>query len=427
MAHATPLTDTTTQANQQTADIVIIGAGVSGSLAAVVLGRAGYHVTLVDRYAVYPPDFRAEHLDGAQIDQFNRLGLLADLTAGVYRGETVACGRRGKLIEIHPTINFGLRYEQLVNTARGMLPDSITSVIGKVVDVEASNTIQRVHLADGRVLTGRLLIVAAGLGYALCRRLGITRRIIRNAHSLTFGFNMHPTERPAFEHSYVVYQGEKIADRIDYLAIFRLGETTRANLFTFRDHREPWTAALRENPNAVLHRTLPGLTKVIGEYDVSGKVELRTMDLYVSEGHVRDGVVLIGDAFQTACPAAGTGLTKVLTDIERLCYVHIPQWLSSEGMGRNKIAAFYSDPVKRAADAKSIHDAEYRRSVTIEPGLRWSVHRTQVHARRLVRVWGRQRLQSVKAVRQGDSGKPPSANGPLSMRLLEPSRPDPVV
>jgi 2-polyprenyl-6-methoxyphenol hydroxylase-like FAD-dependent oxidoreductase len=414
MSHATLPAIDMTATSRDIADVIIIGAGVSGSLAATILGRAGHRVTLVDRYAVYPADFRAEHLDGAQIDQFQRLGLLGDLTAGVYRGETVACGRRGKLFDIHRTINFGLRYEQLVKSARGLLPHTVTTVIGKVVDVTASDTIQRVHLADGQVLSGRLLIVAAGLGYALCRRLGITRRTIRDAHSLTFGFDMHPTERPTFEHSYVVYQGEKTADRIDYLAIFRLGETTRANLFTFRDYREPWTAAFRANPAAVLRQTLPGLANVIGAYQVSGKVELRSMDLYASEGHVRDGVVLIGDAFQTACPAAGTGLTKVLTDIERLCQIHIPRWLSSPGMGRTKIAAFYDDPVKCACDAQSMHDAEYRRSVTIEPGLRWSIHRMQVHARRLVRAWAARRMQAFKAA--GGGGSQPPSGAPIAIR-----------
>ena len=58
------------------------------------------------------------------------------------------------------------------------------------------------------------------------------------------------------------------------------------------------------------------------------------------------GVVLVGDAFATSCPAAGTGTGKVFTDVERLCNVHIPRWLATPGMGADKIAAFYDDPVK---------------------------------------------------------------------------------
>jgi len=74
------------------ADIIIVGAGISGTLAATVLSRAGYRITLVDRHSTYPSDFRAEHLDGTQIEQLTRLGLLDGLVAGLYRGETVAAG-----------------------------------------------------------------------------------------------------------------------------------------------------------------------------------------------------------------------------------------------------------------------------------------------------------------------------------------------
>ena len=47
-------------------DIVIAGGGLAGSTAAAMLGRAGHGVVLVDPHAVYPPDFRAEKIDGAQ-------------------------------------------------------------------------------------------------------------------------------------------------------------------------------------------------------------------------------------------------------------------------------------------------------------------------------------------------------------------------
>jgi 2-polyprenyl-6-methoxyphenol hydroxylase-like FAD-dependent oxidoreductase len=412
---------------QQVADVLIIGAGISGTLAATVLGRSGYRVTLVDRHETYPPDFRAEHLDGTMIDQFERLGLLSDLTVGLYRGETVVCGRRGRVIEVARTVNFALRYEQMVNTARRLLPPQVTTIIGRVVDVTASDSVQTVNLADGRTLFGRILIVAAGLGYGLSRRLGITRHTVREAHSLTFGFNMVPKGRPDFDHSYVVYQGEKLGDRIDYLAIFKMGDGTRANLFTYRDYREPWTLAFRADPVRALRQTLPGLSQVIGDFDIEGKVEVRAMDLYKSEGHVRDGVVLIGDVYQTACPAAGNGLSKVLTDIERLCLVHLPVWLATEGMGRDKIAQFYKDPVKRACHAHATHDAEYRRSVTIDHSLGWRFHRTRVYIHRRLRVWAGQQWRAIRSLTGRVAPALPNADPGLSMGIIKPGRPDHVV
>ena len=89
---------------------------------------------------------------------------------------------------------------------------------------------------------------------------------------------------------------------------------------------------------------MPALRKLTGEAEVVGPVKIRPADLYVTRGHVQPGVVLVGDAFATSCPAAGTGTSKVFTDVERLCNVYIPQWFASEGMGADKIAP--STPIR---------------------------------------------------------------------------------
>ena len=78
------------------------------------------------------------------------------------------------------------------------------------------------------------------------------------------------------------------------------------------------------------------------------------MDLTVAQNVEQDGVVLIGDAFQTSCPAAGTGVTRLLTDVDRLCNTHIPNWFATPGLGSSKIVQFYADPEKRAVDADSM-------------------------------------------------------------------------
>ncbi len=96
---------------------------------------------------------------------------------------------------------------------------------------------------------------------------------------------------------------------------------------------------------------MPGLRKLTGDFEVTDFVKIRPVDLYVTTGHRQAGIVLVGDAFATSCPAAGTGCNKVFTDVERLCNVHIPRWLATRGMGEDKIAAFYDDAVKTACDA----------------------------------------------------------------------------
>ena len=82
-------------------------------------------------------------------------------------------------------------------------------------------------------------------------------------------------------------------------------------------------------------------------------------------------MVLVGDAFATSCPAAGTGCNKVFTDVERLCNVHIPAWLASAGMGADKIAAFYADADKRACDAHSTAKAYRLRALSTDEGFSW--------------------------------------------------------
>src|SRR5262249_188518 len=157
--------------------------------------------------------------------------------------------------------------------------------------------------------------------------------------------------------------GDKVADRIDYLNLFPVGDAMRANLFTFIDHRDPWARTLRREPKQTLLSVMPGLRRFLGDFQVIDRVENWIMDLYVIEGHVPNGVVLIGDAFQTSCPAAGTGVSRLLTDVERLCHEHVPQWLASPGMTAGKIAAFYGDRAKQRSDTHAARLAAYRRSL----------------------------------------------------------------
>jgi len=150
-----------------------------------------------------------------------------------------------------------------------------------------------------------------------------------------------------------------------------IGEVMRANLFVYRDMKDPWLGRLREEPEKTLCDALPGLEKYTGDFEVLDRVKIRPIDLYVSTAHKQPGVVLVGDAYSTSCPAAGTGVTKVLVDVERLCNKYIPEWLASEGMGAEKIAAFYDDPEKVANEAQCLRQAFRLRDQTLQTGAFW--------------------------------------------------------
>ena len=367
-------------------EIVVVGGGLSGTIAATVLGRSGYHVTLIDRYPVFPHEFRVEKIAGDQIEKMRRLGLLDRLSASAVAFDEIVNIRRGRVLDRSHAQHYGIFYDDLVNAMRAELPETVRFITGRVNGLEAGADRQRVSILGQGDVTARLLVLATGMGDILKRDLGIGRRFVHQRQSMTFGFNLRPVGASAFRHPALTYYGERITDGIDYLSLFPAADVTRANLFVFREHGDPWVKALRDHPRETLIKTLPGLIKAFGDFEVIDKIESWLTDITVAENCVRDGAVLIGDAYQTSCPAAGTGVSRLLTDVERLA-VHVPQWLASPGMTAAKIATFYADPVKQAMDAHGLHLAQFRRSLTIDNDLRWRARR-QLHFSRRRIIYG---------------------------------------
>ena len=98
------------------------------------------------------------------------------------------------------------------------------------------------------------------------------------------------------------------------------------------------------------------------------------IDLYRTEHAVIPGVILLGDAFQSVCPSTGTGLSKVLVDVQTLLHL-VPKWLQTAGMNSSKIREFYSDEHKQKTDEDSLHGALYRRNLCIDHSVGWRVRR----------------------------------------------------
>jgi 2-polyprenyl-6-methoxyphenol hydroxylase-like FAD-dependent oxidoreductase len=194
-----------------------------------------------------------------------------------------------------------------------------------------------------------------------------------------------------------------------YLTLFPIGNVMRANLLVYRRMDDPWLRQLRQAPEQTLLAMMPGLRRIAGEFNVTGRIQIRPADLYVTEGHRQPGIVLVGDAFATSCPAAGTGTDKVFTDVERLCNVHIPAWLATDGMDEHKIAAFYGDPVKTACDAWSTAKAYQLRSLSTDNRISWRARRWARFIARLGegtlrRVRGR--LEAGSAIQRNRAARP---------------------
>jgi 2-polyprenyl-6-methoxyphenol hydroxylase-like FAD-dependent oxidoreductase len=220
-----------------------------------------------------------------------------------------------------------------------------------------------------------LVILANGLNVGLRRNLGIERQTISACHSISIGFDLVPASRTTFRFPALTYFSERPSDLIPYVTLFPIGDKMRANLFAYREADDPWLREMRQKPVETMNAALPRLRRIIGECTLSGDVKIRPADLYVSAGYRQPGIVLVGDAFSTTCPVSGTGADKVLTDVTRLCNVHIPGWLATGGMSEAKIATFYADPVKQACDAWSSAKAFNFRKVTMDRGLYWKAQR----------------------------------------------------
>jgi 2-polyprenyl-6-methoxyphenol hydroxylase-like FAD-dependent oxidoreductase len=227
-------------------DVVVLGGGLGGSLTAALLARAGLTVAVIDYHARYPTDFRAEQIVGTQVDLLSRLGLLDPLLGSIPHTRHALVARQGRVIGCTPALHYGLTYEQLVARARACLPEQAKLVVGKVVAVQTSPDLQSVVLADGRVVGARLVVAATGLQRALLRNSGFDHRIIRDEHSVTFGFDIAAPEAVSVPDAVLVYFGERLGDRLDYLTVFPVGATMRANLFTFHRLHDAWPQAFRE-------------------------------------------------------------------------------------------------------------------------------------------------------------------------------------
>lgn len=357
-------------------DVAIVGGGLAGATAAATLGRAGIDAVVVDPHRIYPPDFRAEKLDGSQVAILKKTGIAEAVLRETGHSESLWVAHFGHLVDKKPGGDqYGIIYDHLVNTVRAQIPDHVPFIEAKVAGIATSADRQTVKLSTGEEISARLVVMATGLNPSLRHLLGLERVVTDTCHSITIGFDMKPVGRAAFPFPALTYYSVGTADRFAYLTLFPTKNAMRVNFLVYRDLSDPWLTKFRADPAATIREALPRLASITGDFEVVGPVRIRPADLYVTKGYEQPGVVLVGDVFCTSCPAAGTGTGKAFNDVERLCNVHIPAWLATPGMGTEKIAAFYADPAKRDYDAWSLAKARRLRSISIDPSFMWGALR----------------------------------------------------
>ena len=397
---------------KSSADIIIIGAGVAGATAATVLSQQGWHVLLLDARSTCPPVFKAEKVEREELSLLQNAGLLNPLLPYSSLVSESFAAYDGRLFRRVAMKHIGIAYADLVNGLRANLPPSVENIIGRASHISRDGKTMRVHLADGQELTARLVVLACGVTDSLLSSVGLRRRVIQKEQCTVLGFNIAAANSCPFPFQGITYYPSDPAFRIDYLTLFNICDTMRANLFVFGSRNDRWVKEFHREPRPLLQRAFPKLADLIGEYQVSGKVASGGVDLYSSEGEMPDGVVLIGDAFQNACPSTGMGLKKVFTDIDVLAEC-VPGWFSAPAMSAGTLRPFYDHPRKRSTDAVALWRARRHRSAATSLSLRWRLHRTLVHLK-----WKLERLKNPIP----DPHKPPTP----AIRRLELGRRAPV-
>jgi 2-polyprenyl-6-methoxyphenol hydroxylase-like FAD-dependent oxidoreductase len=277
----------------------------------------------------------------------------------------------------------------MVNALREALPPAVDFRVGRVEQITTGDETQRIRLADGVELTTRLVALSSGTGGDLHTRLGLRRQMIQKEQSVAFGFTLARPDGGPFPFDAVTYYPSGSGSGVAYLTLFLIGSSMRANMFVFWPLADGRTRAFVQAPVGELSRLFPGLRQVIGDFEVVSPVETGRVDLYrVEEGFRRPGLVLLADAFQSVCPTTGTGLSKVLTDVDVFCHECVPQWLATPGMGREKVAGFYDNPRKQSVDRHSLASAREERLFALDTSLYWRMRRARHRIRLQLEGWG---------------------------------------
>lgn len=366
--------------SQNRADVVVVGAGLAGSAAAVVLARRGLAVTVVDPYAEFPSMFRAEKIEPEQAVLFRALGLFEGVEPATRLIREIIHVIGGRVVHRRSIEQFGIAYCDIVNSVRAQIPAHVDFRRMRVESIDADSLRPSVVLAGGDRIDCRLVLVATGMSGQLPERLGLTRDMIKEDLSMAFGFMLERADGQAFPFDAVTYRPPSTAGKVGYLTLFRMGQHMRGNVFSYWPARDSATQEMRRDPVKLLGRILPGLDKVIGQYGVVGKVEPFKIDLYRMRDCPLPGVVLLGDAYQSVCPSTGMGLTKVLTDVDVLCNECLPDWFKASAIGAERTAEFYGVARKAAVDAEAVRLALAGRESVLGSSIHWWI-------RRRIRKW----------------------------------------
>ncbi len=343
-------------------DISIVGAGFAGCIIAHKLASMNISCTLIDRKDPFPDIFRAEKVEPEQARLLKSLGVFDYLSPSPTPVGTIKLFKKGITSDFDASKQYGFRYSDTVNNLRSLLPVKAKLIVDKIDDIRTSTCTQEIKLSSGKLIKSKLIILASGGNGSLLKSFGLRRRYQASLHSLSFGFDIEKTDGTNFDINGFNYYNE--SDGVDYLTAFNIGNNTmRVNVFTQWQKDNPSVSAFRENSMQTIEKYFPKLSDHIGEYKIISKVQVFPTSFYRLKNIYQAGMIVVGDELQSVSPATGTGLSKIVTEADRLTEHYIPKWLANECVTSYDVWKYYHDKEKSTMERHSKNAWHYYRNM----------------------------------------------------------------
>jgi 2-octaprenyl-6-methoxyphenol hydroxylase len=207
----------------------------------------------------------------------------------------------------------------------------VTHLPGAEVVAQSTDGVAEVTLADGRTLTGRILVGADGRRSGTAQRAGIRRTGWDYGQTALVCAIAHERPHDGIAHQFFMPAGP--------LAILPLPGNRSSIVWSERTERAAEIAALDDD--AYLEALRPAFGDFLGKIELAGERYSYPLSLSIAERFVADRLALVGDAAHGVHPIAGQGLNLGLRDVAALAEVLTEAKRRGEDIARTDVLARY--------------------------------------------------------------------------------------
>ena len=310
-------------------DIIIVGAGPAGLIAALAAEKAGFRAALIERADISAPrqDIRASTLAASSVVLLKKLELYPALAPHLQTVTDMMIGE-GRVGDISP-LSLHFDGQQRSSAMAYMIENEVLRQVCAAAALDTKNidvfneqavidymSCEReavVTLDDGRALTAPLVIAADGRNSALRAMAGIA--VSRHAYdqkALVVSVS-HSVPHGGVAHQLFLSGGP--------FAILPMTDNAKGDgraCIVWSDKARAVDAALALPAPAFKAELMRRMGDVLGEVTLIAPAQSYPLSLQMAEDYTKGRVALVGDAAHVILPLAGQGLNMGLRDIAAL-------------------------------------------------------------------------------------------------------------